>query len=91
MKISEFVEKHIGTLEHFLEQSGWPIRTNDAAAVAAVIPALVLKDGLLSLDSKKKFPDEILAEFWKFKYKEASAESNKLYSLIDNAYNKANN
>ena len=91
MKTKEFVQKHISTLEHFLEQGAHPIRTDDAAAVSSVIPALVLKDGLLSLDPKKKFPDKILAEFWKFKYKEVLSESNKLYSLIDNAYHKANN
>jgi hypothetical protein len=89
MKTQEFVKKHISTLEHFLTQGAHPITTDDAAAVSSVIPALVFDGRLLSLDPKKKFPEKILIEFWKFKYKEATSESNKLYALIDNAYRKA--
>jgi hypothetical protein len=93
MKTSEFVKEYIGTLEHFIEQSGWPIRVDqqEAVALSKVIPALTLKDGLLSMNPKKKFPDNILAEFWKLKYGEALAESNKLYRLIEDAHRGANN
>ena len=93
MKTAQFVKQYIGTLEHFLEQSGWPIRVDqeEAMALSKAIPALTLKDGLLSMDPKKKFPDNILIEFWKFKYGEALAESNKLYRLIEDAHHGANN
>ena len=97
-RTTEFVKKYIGTLEHFLEQSGWPLRVDktsvsyeEAVVLSSAIPALELKDGLLSLNPKKKFPDELLVEFWKFKYGEALAESNKLYRLIEDAHRGANN
>lgn len=92
MKISQFVEENIANLEHFIEDRGYPIRTRqqEAAPLLKYLPkAFQMKDGLLHGD-KKKIPAKVMAEFWKFKYKEARSDSNKLYNAIEEAHRKAN-
>lgn len=90
MKTSEFVKVHIGTLEHFIEQKGWPIRLRDSEIKdLSNVNGFTVKDGLVSCEPKK-LPPRVLAEFWKFKYMEAKSDANKLYNAIDDAYRKAN-
>lgn len=91
MKISKFVEDNISNLEHFIEDRGYPIRTreSESAPLLKYIPqAFQMKDGLLHCD-KNKIPAKVMAEFWKFKYKESREDANKLYNIIEDAHRKA--
>lgn len=92
MKISQFIKDNISNLEHFIEDSGYPIRTRteESEPLIRLLPkAFQMKDGLLHGD-KTKIPANVMAAFWKFKYMEAKSDANKLYNAIDDAYRKAN-
>lgn len=92
MTTEAFIKRYIGTLDHFIEQGGWPAREakEDAEELTAAIPALSFDGERLSKDPKKPFPNNVLLAYYKLKYQEERTESNRLYALIQGAYDKAN-
>jgi hypothetical protein len=98
-EIVRFIKRHMSTLDHFIDQGGYPLgishsshmlRTIEAHDLVDKCDVLVIKNGCLELKPKAAFADDLLAEYWKLRFTEARDESNKLYNLIETAHDKAN-
>ena len=98
-EIVRFIKRYMSTFDHFIDQSGHPLAisdtnsylpTREAQDLVDKCDALVIKNGCLELKPKAVFDDDLLAEYWKLRFKEAELESNKLYNLIETAHDKAN-
>lgn len=96
MKKSQIVKKHISTLEHFFEESGFPLRVaiSEAAAkssgylspsevseLCANSPSFEVKGGLLFKNNKKDY--ELLAAYWEYRLKEEQKEVNRLINAAE--------
>ena len=96
MKKSQVVKTHITTLEHFIEQSGFPLKVaiSEAQAKSAnyLSPAEVadlcdqssafeVKDGMLIMT--KNLDWQLLTEYWKFRFKEQTKEVNRLINAAE--------
>ena len=85
MTNKQIVEEFLPELEHFIEQGGWPIRIMRPRGerICRKIPALQINnDGLLQKDPSCSFNEGILAEYYKFKYKESVEMYDKLYNKV---------
>jgi hypothetical protein len=96
MKKSQLVKKHISTLEHFLEESGFPLRVaiseaqaksanylspTEVADLCSQSSAFEVKDGMLSMT--KKLDYQLLAAYWEFRFKEQTKEVNRLLNAAE--------
>ena len=104
MKASQIVKIHLGTLEHFLEQGGGPLRVaiseaqhksanfmspNEVADLCKVTGgAFAVENGMLIRDRSHGLDWEIVAEYWKFRFKEQTKELNRVFNIIDTAHRK---
>ena len=96
MKASKIVKEYLCTLEHFLEQSGFPLRVAISEAVAKSAnylspaevadlcnnsPSFEVKGGLLFMNNKKDH--ELLAAYWEYRFKEQTKEVNRLLNAAE--------
>jgi len=92
MQYKRFVKSHLSTLEHFIEQNGWPLAIRDknngvstveAEEICRYSSAFFIQDNLLKFDKDKKVPAPIMAEFYKIKYLEAKKELQRIFKITD--------
>jgi hypothetical protein len=100
MKASKIIKDHLITLEHFIEQGGYPLKLSSykdkdgiksynvmshdlAVTVCKLVPGLCIDKGFLKLDPSSAFDQEILTEYWKYRFKEEKKEADRLHSLIE--------
>lgn len=96
MNKSQIVKTYITTLEHFIEQGGFPLKVaiSEAQAKSAnyLSPsetldlcsqssAFEVKDGMLVMT--KNLDWQLLTEYWKFRFKEQTKEVNRLLNAAE--------
>lgn len=101
MKASKIVKEHLVTLEHFLEQGGYPLKVaiseaqaksanfmspKEAADLCQSSSAFEIIDGMLTM--VKKVDWQLQAEYWKYRCKEEQRELTRVFNIIDTAHRK---
>lgn len=84
----KILEKHMCNLSHFINEGGWALRIDRKKAEGFCKdcgPAFSYdyEKGLLSRDKSHDINQELLVEFWKFKYEEVSEDYSRLYNKIE--------
>lgn len=82
MKVEEFVKKHIDTLEHFIEQGGWPLSMIKERDELLKLKAFTVNSSN-SLTKTGKFNPRLLAAFYKLKYEEKCERYEDLVSKLE--------
>jgi hypothetical protein len=88
--MKHLLDYHIGDLDHFLAQGGYPVRLSEERRELIKLCSWlhVNEAGLVARNEKEKIPSSLLAAYWKFRFDEADRDYNRLANAIEELYRK---
>lgn len=86
-RIKYLLEYHPDILQHFIEESGYPIR-NKFDMFTDNQWLSYNKEGLLARDKSYAIPDDLLAAWWKFRFDEVNADYKRVASGVEELHRK---
>lgn len=91
--IQTLISRHIGYLDHFIQEGGWPLAYNTSEFPSLLKSCKWLhldKENRLARNKKVDIDPELLAAYWEFRFKEVEANYYRLKDLTEDFYKKTN-
>ena len=87
--IKTLLDFHMGDLDHFIDQSGYPIVTEEPGRLVKLCPWLHINErDLVARKPKSQIPAELLAAYWKKRYDEVNEDYNKIANAVEELHRK---
>lgn len=82
-QIKYLLDYRIDTLQHFIEEGGWPCKGMNFDMFGACPWLMRDAEGCLARNKKVKIDDDLLAAYWKFRFKESQDDYIKLANAVE--------